>query len=474
MVIFSHRDLGTAEQAWAGAPWITAAAPLDLDDLARLIIVAAHPDDETLGAGGLLSGATRRGIPVDVLVLSDGEASHPESPTHSQGRLSRVRRTEVTDAVAHLAPSARLHFAGLPDGDLERNREAAARALASVLGPPSSGAETITEGSAAGTWIVAPWRADGHPDHALAGDVAAAGAAWSGARLLEVPIWAWHWATTGRGMAAGPHPQVRSLSRGPRAEAAGARAAPQPGAAVVRRTRRRGRRAAGDGRPFREGFEIFVDGTAAEAPSPDASGTASLARSFFDEFYREARDPWGFETRWYERRKRALTLAALPRERFGAALELGCSIGVLTADLAARCDTVMAVDIAEQPLSIARERLAGRPGVRFARMTLPGEWPSGVFDLIVVSEVGYYLATADLERFFQRCRGSLAPGGVLLACHWRHPVPEYPLSGDRVHDMLATVPGLVRTVEHRESDFLLEVWQPEPARSVAQHEGLVP
>ncbi|WP_281535300.1 class I SAM-dependent DNA methyltransferase [Cryobacterium breve] len=146
---------------------------------------------------------------------------------------------------------------------------------------------------------------------------------------------------------------------------------------------------------------------------------------------------------------------------------------MLTADLAARCDTVTAVDIAEQPLSIARERLAGRPGVRFARMTLPGEWPSGVFDLIVVSEVGYYLATADLERFFQRCRDSLAPGGVLLACHWRHPVPEYPLSGDSVHDMLATVPGLVRTVAHRETDFLLEVWQPGPARSVAQQEGLV-
>ncbi|MDY7528218.1 MULTISPECIES: bifunctional PIG-L family deacetylase/class I SAM-dependent methyltransferase [unclassified Cryobacterium] len=474
MVIFSHRDLGTAEQAWAGAPWITAAAPLDLDDLARLIIVAAHPDDETLGAGGLLSGATRRGIPVDVLVLSDGEASHPESPTHSQGRLSRVRRTEVTDAVAHLAPSARLHFAGLPDGDLERNREAAARALASVLGPPSSGAETITEGSAAGTWIVAPWRADGHPDHALAGDVAAAGAAWSGARLLEYPIWAWHWSTPDGEWPLG---LIRRFDLSPEDHARKLQALALHRSQVLPLSDEPGDEAVvppAMAAHFARGFEIFVDGTAAEAPSPDASGTASLARSFFDEFYREARDPWGFETRWYERRKRALTLAALPRERFGAALELGCSIGVLTADLAARCDTVMAVDIAEQPLSIARERLAGRPGVRFARMTLPGEWPSGVFDLIVVSEVGYYLATADLERFFQRCRGSLAPGGVLLACHWRHPVPEYPLSGDRVHDMLATVPGLVRTVEHRESDFLLEVWQPEPARSVAQHEGLVP
>jgi LmbE family N-acetylglucosaminyl deacetylase/SAM-dependent methyltransferase len=473
VVTFSHRDPGTAERAWADAPWITTAARLDLDDLARLIVVAAHPDDETLGAGGLMAGAARRGIPVDVLVLSDGEASHPESPTHTQERLSRVRRTEVTDAVAHLAPSARLHFAGLPDGDLTANREAAARALASVLGTPPSGAEPGEERSVAGAWIVAPWRADGHPDHSLAGEVAAAGAAWSGARLLEYPIWAWHWSTPDGEW---PLDLIRRTDLSPEDHALKLQALALHRSQVLPLSDEPGDEAIvppAMAAHFARGFEIFVEDTAAEAPSPGATGTASLTRSFFDDFYGEARDPWGFETRWYERRKRALTLAALPRERFGAALELGCSIGVLTADLAARCDTVTAVDIAEQPLSIARERLAGRPGVRFARMTLPGEWPSGVFDLIVVSEVGYYLATADLERFFQRCRDSLAPGGVLLACHWRHPVPEYPLSGDSVHDMLATVPGLVRTVAHRETDFLLEVWQPGPARSVAQQEGLV-
>ncbi|MCI4657253.1 PIG-L family deacetylase [Cryobacterium zhongshanensis] len=471
---FSHRDPGTAEQAWADTPWITNAVRLELDDLARLIVVAAHPDDETLGAGGLIAGATRRGIPVDVLVLSDGEASHPASQTHTRERLSRVRRTEVTDAVAHLAPSARLHFAGLPDGDLAENREAGARALASVLGAPPSGAEAETGGATTGIWIVAPWRDDGHPDHTLAGDVAAAGAAWAGARLLEYPIWAWHWSTPDgewpldliRRFELGSEDHVRksqalALHRSqvrPLSDRPGDEAVVPPEMAAH----------------FARGFEIFVDRTAAEAPPPDVPGMATLTKSFFDGFYREARDPWGFETRWYERRKRALTLAALPRERFGTALELGCSIGVLTADLADRCDSVTAVDIAEQPLSIARERLGGRPGVSFERMTLPGEWPSGLFDLIVVSEVGYYLATIDLERFFQRCRDSLAPGGVLIACHWRHPVPEYPLSGDRVHEILATVPGLVRTVAHRETDFLLEVWQPESARSVAQDEGLVP
>ena len=471
---FSHHDLGTPEQAWTDAPWLRSAVRLELDGLERLVVVAAHPDDETLGAGGLLACAARRGVSIDVIVLSDGEASHPESPTHSPERLSRTRRTEVTDAVARLAPSARVHLAGLPDGALAGNRAAAARALGAVLQPPPAAGTAERPEAAAGTWIVAPWRGDGHPDHAVAGEVAAAGAARAGARLLEYPIWAWHWSTPEGDW---PVEHIRRLELDP-----GDRARKLQAIALHESQARPLSDEAGDEavvRPamaahFARDFEVFVESPAGKPPIQGADDPSSLSGAFFDRFYAGTRDPWGFETRWYERRKRALTLAALPRERFGAALELGCSIGVLTADLAARCDTVTGVDIAEQPLSIARERLAGHPGVRFARMTLPGEWPSGTFDLIVVSEVGYYLAEADLERLFECCRDSLAPAGVLVACHWRHPVPEYPLTGDRVHELLATVSGLARTVLHLESDFVLEVWQPEPARSVAQHEGLVP
>ena len=167
-------------------------------------------------------------------------------------------------------------------------------------------------------------------------------------------------------------------------------------------------------------------------------------------------------------------MAALPRERFRAALELGCSIGVVTAALADRCDTVTAIDIADQPLAVARARLAADASVTFARLTLPAEWPEGTFDLIVFSEVGYYFSAEELRHVLRRCRDSLAPDGVIVACHWRHPVPEYPLTGDQVHSALGRLDGIERTVEHRERDFLLEVFEAAPARSVAQHEGLAP
>ena len=211
-------------------------------------------------------------------------------------------------------------------------------------------------------------------------------------------------------------------------------------------------------------------GASPAAPEP----AASLPEAFFDAFYSGSTDPWGFETRWYERRKRSLTLAALPRERFGAALELGCSIGVLTEELAERCDTILAIDVAEEPLRLARARLDGRAGVTFERRTLPGEWPGGTFDLIVLSEVGYYLSADALRGLLEHCRGGLAPDGVLIACHWRHPVPEYPLSGDEVHAELARLDRLERTVRHEEDDFLLDVFEPAPAASVAEREGLAP
>jgi hypothetical protein len=94
-----------------------------------------------------------------------------------------------------------------------------------------------------------------------------------------------------------------------------------------------------------------------------------------------------------------------------------------------------------------------------------------VFDLIVVSEVGYYLDAADL--LLDRTVGSLAPGGVLQACHWRHPVAEYPQSGDDVHHSLGDRPELVRVVHHEETDFLLEVFTQGRRPTVAQWEGLV-
>jgi SAM-dependent methyltransferase len=203
--------------------------------------------------------------------------------------------------------------------------------------------------------------------------------------------------------------------------------------------------------------------------------TTTLAGPYFDSMYAASRDPWGFESRWYERRKYAISLAILPAERYHAAFEPGCSIGVLTEQLAARCDHVLAGDGAEAAVRAASERTSGLPQVQVERLVLPGDWPGGTFDLIVLSELLYYLSDADLARVLDNAVAALRPGGTLLAVHWRHPVSEYPRGGDDVHGVLARRPGLARLVSHREPDFLAEVYLrgDGPPLSVAAATGLL-
>ena len=199
----------------------------------------------------------------------------------------------------------------------------------------------------------------------------------------------------------------------------------------------------------------------------------TLPATYFAAMYAGAEDPWGFRSRWYEQRKREVTLAALTRPRYRRAFEPGCSIGVLTAALADRCDEVVAADVDERAVSTARSELARHGHVRVERLSVPQEWPDGMFDLVVLSEVAYYYAPAELEQLLDRAVGSLAPRGTLLACHWRHPVPDYPATGDDVHQRLLARPELSQAVSHVEEDFRLDLLTLGAAPSPARREGLV-
>jgi predicted TPR repeat methyltransferase len=201
----------------------------------------------------------------------------------------------------------------------------------------------------------------------------------------------------------------------------------------------------------------------------------TLGASYFDGMYSAAADPWGFEERWYERRKYAIALAMLPRERYRAAFEPGCSVGVFSRMLAPRCDSLLSCDLAAAAVKAAAARTPDLRQVRVEQREIPRQWPSGRFDLIVLSEVLYYFGDHDLEQVLKHAAGSLEPDGTLLAVHWRHPVAEYPRTGDDVHRVLAAQPGLARLIRHDEPDFLAEVYirtEGTPA-SVAQATGLV-
>jgi SAM-dependent methyltransferase len=201
----------------------------------------------------------------------------------------------------------------------------------------------------------------------------------------------------------------------------------------------------------------------------------TLPWDYFDAMYEAASDPWGFQERWYEQRKYAISLAQLPARRYRRAFEPGCSIGVLTAMLAGRCDRLLSCDGAEAAVLAAARRTRDLPQVRVERRQVPRQWPAGRFDLVVFSEILYYFGDGDLDQVLSRGVRALQPGGTLLAVHWRHPVADYPRSGDDVHQRLAARPGLARLTRHQEPDFLAEVFirtDTAPV-SVAHATGLV-
>lgn len=196
---------------------------------------------------------------------------------------------------------------------------------------------------------------------------------------------------------------------------------------------------------------------------------------FFAGMYAGDDDPWDFAGKWYEQRKRALTLAALPAQRYRSGFEPGCAVGLLTAALAERCDALLSSDIAPRAVELTTARVARLPHVRVERRTLPGEWPVGErFDLVVLSELGYYLAPPDWERVLAATLASLAPDGVVLLCHWRHPVPQHIVPAEHVHGAFLDSPALpTRLVHHVEEDFLLDVLAGPGHPSVARAGGLV-
>ncbi len=190
--------------------------------------------------------------------------------------------------------------------------------------------------------------------------------------------------------------------------------------------------------------------------------------AYFDEVYR-ADDPFGYRTRWYEARKRALLLASLPSARYQRGWELGCSNGVLTAALARRCDALLATDLSEAAVATARTALAEHPHVQVECAQHPAEWPPGTFDLIVFSELGYYLKPDAMQDMAQRLCDSLSFDGVLVSCHWLQPFEQARCSAEFVHAQFdARLPQLFR---YRDGDLLLQGWS-RMTTSVAAREGL--
>ena len=443
-------DGGTPESTWR--EWGRSFPELDLTGCSRLIIVAPHPDDEILGLGGTALLAILSGISVQVVSVTDGGASHPDSPTVTQPEMERRRRSESDRAARVLGIPTPVRLS-IPDGKIGENRQELTDRLSSILGD-----------SSADTWCASTWRGDGHPDHEATGDAAARACADTGSRLIEYPIWAWHWAAPDH--AAVPWERARKVTLPSDVQAAKSAATNEFTSQIA---------------------PLFRSSRGCTHPPPPRDGTITeavrdgvrmsdreLPADYFAKMYAAQSDPWDFESRWYEQRKYALSVAMLPKPRYRRAFEPGCSIGVLTEKLSERCDSVLATDIVPTALESARERLTGHDA-EFRLWALGDDWPDETFDLVVISEVGYYLTFEKLIEAMLQVVEHLEPGGTLLCAHWRHVVPEYPQNGDAVHSAVRQTPGLAQFASYQDEDVLIDVFVKGPPSppSVARSEGLI-
>ena len=186
----------------------------------------------------------------------------------------------------------------------------------------------------------------------------------------------------------------------------------------------------------------------------------SALATHFEALYAASSDPWNVRDAWYEQRKRTLLLAALPQQRYASAFEPGCGNGELTAALASRCDRILACDGSASAIAAARQRIAGWAHAAAEERDLPHDWPEGeaAFDLIVVSEMAYYLPPDAWRAMLKQIVASLAPGGLLMMCHCRYPYDDYATSADFVHSVAHAAPELAARVHYMEHDFLLDGW----------------
>lgn len=183
---------------------------------------------------------------------------------------------------------------------------------------------------------------------------------------------------------------------------------------------------------------------------------AASARTPLDSFeakYRADADPWDFDTSPYERERHARTVAALGGERFVRALELGASSGALTAGLAPLCDALVALEPAPTAAAALRKRV---PSVQVVQGAVPEDVPDGPFDLIVASEVLYYLSPELLDATLTALEDRLPSGATLLAVHWTGRSPDHVLTGEAVHDVLRARPGLERVHGDERPGYLLD------------------
>ncbi len=435
---------GQPAALWTRALELLAAhQPADLLELVegdRLVVAVPHPDDETLAVGGILRRLQESGVHIVLALMSAGDAAYGGSGEPAAA-LARIRIREFHEAIGALGlAAAEVHLLDLPDGRLTAHEGEMVDALTDLVATEPVRTQSRTA-------VLAPWTKDPHPDHRAVGRAAGVAARRVGSMRWSYPVWMRHNLRPDDPEIPWPHLRRVALDADERErkraaiELYGSQLDPPspevgpvlPPHAIAH---------------FTDGNELLI------RPAPGEEE----AKAHFDALYEGNADPWEVGTSWYERRKRSVLLASLPRERYTLGWEPGAAMGFLSAELASRCDRLVASDVSPRAIAGARERVAAAH-VRFAVAQTPVEPPDlmpGSCDLVVLSEFLYYLPDEARARTVRLAVDLLRSGGHLVVVHWRgHPADAH-CSGEQANAEAAASLGR-SLVHHTDESFVLDI-----------------
>jgi LmbE family N-acetylglucosaminyl deacetylase len=179
---------GTPLEDWQSSRRLASVTLIGLQDLlpadSRLVVVAPHPDDEVIACGGLLAAMATEPQPLLLISVTDGEGSHPGSTQWPPERLRLAREQESAAALTAIGLREgtyawkRLHR---PDSQVASDEAGLIEELKSLLQP--------------GDRVFTTWAHDGHCDHEAVARACLTAATEVGAHVIEIPVWAWHWAS---------------------------------------------------------------------------------------------------------------------------------------------------------------------------------------------------------------------------------------------------------------------------------------
>lgn len=418
-------------------------------DIGNLLILAPHPDDESLGCGGLIALLKEAGSSVSIIFVTSGSASHT-SKSFPPTTLSKIRESEAVRACSELGVHiSALRFLRAPDSKLSGLQ---GKDMDIII-------QNIVEEFEKGDFssIALPWRRDPHPDHRMVNAIGelAIKKLQANVTKFEYPIWLWKngdetdWPLEGETIAC--RLDITSVFY-------------KKWRAVERHRSQLGKIISDDPNGFElteELLEPFKTDT--EYFFVTRRELKTLDSGYFEKLYSRQVDPWNFRNSDYEQRKYRRSIQVLGHRNFKCGLELGCSIGIQTGMLSQICDKLIAVDISEVAVGEAKKNCPGKSNITFRTMDVVRKFPIGKYDLVTCCEIGYYLEMEHLKKLFLNISEAMLPNGKLLLVHWTPLVPDYPLSGDEVHDYFSLFAGRTglfqEIVQERQENYRLQVWQ---------------